>query len=63
MPVDTRGWYVLVTSSSGKSVFAMLGPFATSDVAEQKARASRVVHYRVESATTSSGRRQLALRN
>ena len=41
----------------------MLGPFATSDVAEQKARASRVVHYRVESATTSSGRRQLALRN
>ena len=54
---------MLVTSSSGKSVFAMLGPFATSDVAEQKARASRVVHYRVESATTSSGRRQLALRN
>ena len=27
---------MLVTSSSGKSVFAMLGPFATSQVAEQK---------------------------
>jgi hypothetical protein len=46
--VYTRGWYVLVTSSSGKSVFAMLGPFTTSEVAEKKARAARVVHYRIE---------------
>ena len=63
VPVDTRGWYVLVTSSSGESVFAMLGPFATSEVAERKARASRVVHYRVESVVTSSARRRAAMRN
>jgi hypothetical protein len=60
--MDTRGWYVLVTSSSGESVFAMLGPFATSEVAEQKARVGRVVHYRVEPAITSA-RRRAAIRN
>ena len=54
---------MLVTSSSGESVFAMLGPFATSEVAERKARASRVVHYRVESVITSSARRRAAIRN
>ena len=48
MPMDTRSWYVLVTSSSGNTVFAMLGPYATPDVAERKARNSRIVHYRVE---------------
>ena len=41
----------------------MLGPFATSQVAEQKARRSRVVHYRVESVITSSARRKAAIRN
>jgi hypothetical protein len=52
--MDTRSWYVLVTSSSGKSVFATLGPFVTQEIAEQKARRSRVVHYRVEPATDPS---------
>ena len=60
--MDTRGWYVLVTSSSGESVFATLGPFVTQEVAEQKARVSRVVHYRVESVITSSARRRAAIR-
>jgi len=41
----------------------MLGPFATSEVAEQKARVSRVVHYRVEPVITSSARRKAAIRN
>ena len=53
---------MLVTSSSGESVFAMLGPFTTSEVADQKARDSRVVHYRVESVITSSARRRAAIR-
>ena len=44
---------MLVTSRSGKSVFAMLGPYPTWELAERKARNSRVVHYRVESAITS----------
>ena len=61
--VDTRGWYVLVTSRSGKSVFARLGPYPTWELAERKARNSRLVHYRVESVLTSSARRQVAVRN
>jgi hypothetical protein len=56
VPVDTRGWYVLVTSSSGKNVFAMLGPYATQESAERKARVSRVVHYRVELVTSTAHR-------
>ena len=56
VPVDTRGWYVLVTSPRGKSVFAMLGPYATQEIAERKARDSRVVHYRVEMVTSSARR-------
>ena len=63
VPVDTRGWYVLVTSRSGKSVFARLGPYPTWELAERKARNSRLVHYRVESVLTSSARRQVAVRN
>jgi len=54
--MDTRDWYVLVTSRSGKSVFARLGPYATWELAERKARNSRVVHYRVELATSSTHR-------
>ena len=57
VPVDARGWYVLVTSPSDESVFAMLGPYATRQLAERKARNSRVVHYRVELATSSAHRR------
>ena len=54
--MDTRAWYVLVTFSSGESVFAMLGPYLTRDLAERKARDSRVVHYRVELVTSSARR-------
>jgi hypothetical protein len=54
--MDTRGWYVLVISSSGESVFAMLGPYATRELAERRARTSRVVHYRVELVTSSARR-------
>ena len=54
--MDTRSWYVLVTSSSGESVFAMLGPYATRELAERKARNSRVVHYRVEPITSTANR-------
>jgi len=35
--MDTPGWYVLATFSSGKSVFATLGPYVTRALAEQKA--------------------------
>jgi hypothetical protein len=52
--MDTPGWYVLATSSSGKSFFAMLGPFGTEEIAQQNARDSRVVHYRVESTADAS---------
>ncbi len=54
--MDTHGWYVLVTSSRGESVFAMLGPYATRELAERKARDSRVVHYRVELVTSPADR-------
>jgi hypothetical protein len=54
--MDTRSWYVLVTSSNGESVFAMLGPHPTRECAERKARNSRVVHYRVELVTSSAHR-------
>jgi len=48
--MDTPGWYVLAISSSGKSVFATLGPYVTRALAEQKAREARVICYRVERA-------------
>jgi len=35
----------------------MLGPYATRQLAERKARHSRVVHYRVELTTSSAHRR------
>jgi hypothetical protein len=50
--MDTRSWYVLVTFSNGESVLAKLGPYATRELAERKARDSRVVHYRVERVTS-----------
>jgi hypothetical protein len=45
-----------MTSSSGENVFAMLGPYSTQELAERKARDSRVVHYRVELVTSSTRR-------
>ena len=40
-------WYVLVTTASGKSVFAKMGPYRNEAGAKTAARAARVVHYRV----------------
>ena len=40
-------WYVLVTSASKKSVFAMMGPYATEAQAVRAADAARVPHYHV----------------
>lgn len=54
--MDTRNWYVLATSPRGETVFAMLGPYATRELAERKARNSRVVHYRVELVTSTANR-------
>jgi hypothetical protein len=45
-----------MSSSSGKSVFAMLGPYTTRELAERKARNSRVVHCRVELVTSTANR-------
>jgi hypothetical protein len=45
--VDDRVWYTLLTSASGMSVYATLGPFRTQEIAEEKARATRAPHYRV----------------
>ena len=58
--MDTRAWYVLVTSASEKSVFAVLGPYATRETAERKARDSRVVHFRIEPV---SANRQMPVRS
>jgi hypothetical protein len=40
-------WYVMVTSASGQSVFAMMGPYPTQAGAEDAAAVARVVHYQV----------------
>jgi hypothetical protein len=40
-------WYVLVTSASGNSVFATMGPYQTEADAVNAADVARVVHYRV----------------
>jgi hypothetical protein len=40
-------WYVLVTSASGKRVFATMGPYRNEAAAKTAAGAARVVHYRV----------------
>ena len=40
-------WYVLVTSASKTSVFAIMGPYATEADAVQAADAARVPHYHV----------------
>jgi len=56
VPVDMCAWYVLVTSASETSVFAVLGPYATRETAERKARDSRVVHYRIEAVAARADR-------
>jgi hypothetical protein len=40
-------WYVLVTSASGNSVFATMGPYPSEVGAKHAADGARVVHYRV----------------
>ena len=40
-------WYVLVTSATGDSVFATMGPYPTEGSAKDAAVGARVVHYRV----------------
>ena len=45
--MDTATWYVLLTSASGNTVFATLGPYLTREVADSKALESTAIHYRV----------------
>ncbi len=45
--MDAAAWYVLLTSASGNTVFATLGPYMTREVADAKALQSKVAHYRV----------------
>ena len=40
-------WYVMVTSTSGRSIFAVMGPYPTEVAARDAADGARVVHYRV----------------
>jgi hypothetical protein len=46
-------WYVLVTSASGNSVFATMGPYPSELGAKNAAEGARVVHYRVGQAPAS----------
>ena len=48
-------WYVLVTSASGDSVFAMMGPYPNEAGAKIAADGARVVHYRVGQARRADG--------
>jgi hypothetical protein len=45
--METATWYVLLSSPSGHSVYATLGPFTTRELAERRARESGAVHYHV----------------
>ena len=47
-------WYVLVTSATGNSVFATMGPYPTEGGAKDAADGARVVHYRVGRARHSA---------
>jgi hypothetical protein len=40
-------WYVMVTSVSGDSVFATMGPYPTEAHAEAAAEVGRVAHFRI----------------
>ena len=48
-------WYVLVTSATGKSVFATMGPYRSENGARHAADGARVVHYRVGQARSQTG--------
>ena len=48
-------WYVLVTSATGKSVFARMGPYPSEIGAKHAADGARVVHYRVGRARSRIG--------
>ena len=43
-------WYVLVTSATGNSVFATMGPYRSEVRAKHAADGARVVHYQVRQA-------------
>jgi hypothetical protein len=45
--MDAAVWYVLLTSASGNTVFATLGPYMTREAADAKALQSKAAHYRV----------------
>jgi len=49
--MDMAVWYVLLTSASGNTVFATLGPYMTAEVASAKALQSKAAHYRVVEST------------
>ena len=49
----TLGWYVLATSSRGKSV-GTLGPYVTRAIADQRARDAGLVSYRVVQAAAEA---------
>lgn len=49
----TLGWYVLATSSCGKSV-GTLGPYVTRAIADQRARDAGLVSYRVARAAAEA---------
>ncbi len=50
--MDTTAWYVLLTSASGNTCFATLGPYATRELAEAKAAEEGADHFRVEQSPT-----------
>jgi hypothetical protein len=50
--MDTATWYVLLTSASGNTCFATLGPYTTREFAEAKATEAKADHYRVEESHT-----------
>jgi len=43
-------WYVLVTSATGNSVFATMGPYRSEARAKHAADGARIVHYQVRQA-------------
>jgi protocatechuate 3,4-dioxygenase beta subunit len=50
-------WYVMVTSASGDSVFATMGPYPSEADAEAAAKVGRVAHYRIGIAAAGPSRR------
>ena len=50
--METATWYVLLTSASGNTAFATLGPYTTREHAEERAIESNAAHYRIEESAT-----------